>query len=144
MATRLMWIQEKKLQNLVKGKLSLLFKASVHGFTKNSLFRRRFCKGPTLIVIYSSDHVFGKYIPQEDTNETRASSFFFAFEETKISGCEIRLQNLNASFYYGLNEFWLDLPRKRVTLNFDTIEKLKLPQNQTISFEECEVFRCEG
>ncbi|XP_036207848.1 interferon-induced protein 44-like isoform X1 [Myotis myotis] len=145
MATRLTWIEEKKLQNLVKGKFSLLYRASVHGFTNSSLICRCKYQGPTLLVIYSSNHVFGSYIPQNDKNQTRGSCLLFAFEETKILRCELGPHDLTDFVYHYGNkgEFMIDLSGKKVTMSLDTIKKLKLSQHQTISFEECEVFRCE-
>lgn len=146
MATGLTWIQEKKLQNLVKGEFSLLYRASVHGFANSSLMCRCGYQGPTLLVIYSSDHVFGSYIPQNGKDETRGSCLLFAFEGTKILRCEIGPCNLKDYVYnYGIKrEFLIDLSGKKVTMSLDAIKKLKLSQHQTISFEECEVFRCEG
>lgn len=147
MATLLTWMQEKKLQNHLGGKqFSLLYRASVHGFSHINLLSRCSCQGTTLIVIYSSDHVFGIYIPQNDKNETRVSCLLFAFEETEISGCEIGPWDLNDCFYpyYRESKFLIDLPEKKVTVSLDTMKKLKLSQHKTISFEECEVFRCEG
>lgn len=96
-------------------------------------------------MIYSSDHVFGSYIPQNDKNNTRVSCFLFAFEETKILRYEIGPHNLKDYVYYFGNkrEFLMDLSGKKVTMSLDAIKKLKLSQYQTISFEECEVFRCE-
>ncbi|XP_059545068.1 interferon-induced protein 44-like [Myotis daubentonii] len=143
METRLTWKEEKKLQNLVTGKLSLLYKASAHGFANSSLICRCNYQGPTLLVIYSSDHVFGSYIPRNDKNETRVSCLLFAFEGTNILECKIRPQNLKDFFGHCGNkwEFLIGLSEKKVTMSLDTIKKLNL--SQTMYFEECEVFRCE-
>lgn len=140
METRLTWRREKKLQNLLKRKFSLLYKASVHGFAACYLFGRCYCQGPTLLVFYSSDLVWGTYIPQNDKNETRVSCLLFLFEGTTFSECEIGPWNLRDFLYHNhkQKEFLIDLPGKKVTMN------LELFKHQTISFEECEVFRCEG
>ncbi|XP_036303193.2 interferon-induced protein 44 [Pipistrellus kuhlii] len=144
MKTRLTWLQEKKLQNHLGGKqFSLLFKASVHGFCDENLHSRCFCQGPTLIVIYSSDHVFGLYIPQNDKNKATDSCLLFAFEETEILGCEIGPYNFTTIFFPIEREFKINLFRKEVKISLDTLKKLKLFQHQIISLEECEAFRCE-
>lgn len=147
MATRLTWLQEKKLQNCLGGKqFSLLYRASVCGFSDKNLFSKCYCQGPILIVIYSSDHVLGIYIPQNEKNKTRVSCFLFAFEGTEILGCKIGPGILGDFLYHysTKRELKIDLPNKKVNMSLDTIEKLKLSQHQTMSFEECEVFRCEG
>ncbi|XP_008137766.3 interferon-induced protein 44 [Eptesicus fuscus] len=146
MATRLTWLQEKELQNWLGGKqFSLLYRASVCGFSDTNLFSKCYCQGPILIVIYSSDHVFGIYIPQNEKNKTGVSCFLFTFEGTEILGCKIR-PGILEDFIYRYptqKELKIDLPNKKVNMSLDTIEKLKLSQHQTMSFEECEVFRCE-
>lgn len=146
MKTRLTWLQEKKLQNHLGGKqFSLLFKASVHGFHNSVLCSRCFCQGPTLMLIYSSDHVFGLYMPQNDKNKATDSCLLLAFEETEILGCEIGPCDLtDITSFSNKGKFQINLFSKEVTMSSDTLKKLKLFQHQVISLEECEAFRCEG
>lgn len=96
-------------------------------------------------MIYSSDHVFGLYMPQNDKYEATVSSLLFAFEETEILGCEIRPWDVRncITCYYSAMEFHINLLSKEVTMSLDAIKKLKLFPHQRISLEECEAFRCE-
>lgn len=151
MTTRLTWMQEKKLQNCLGGKqFSLLFKASVHDSDPEDLLHICCNQGPTITVIYSDDRVIAAYMSQ-GYNKEKESIIFFTFEGTKILKCEMQpgFQWEKSDFWhgqynYGNSDFQIDLKERKVTMSLNIIEKLTLPQCQTISFQECEVFRCEG
>ncbi|XP_022353143.1 interferon-induced protein 44-like [Enhydra lutris kenyoni] len=150
MATRLTAMQEKKLQNYFGGKrFTLLYKASVHEFSGYNFLKRCSGQGPTLMVIYGGCYVWGAYIRMNFKRDDTVPIVLFAFQENEISECDVGACSpptfLNE---YGLrwnnsSGFLLDLSEKKVTVDLDAAKKLGLPQNQPISFEECEVFRCE-
>ncbi|KAM7099836.1 interferon-induced protein 44 isoform 1-T1 [Molossus nigricans] len=147
--TRLTWMQEKKLQNYLGEKqFSLLYKASVRADSAKDLLQTCYNQGPTITVIYSFDRILGAYI-QENYHENKPVRItLLVFEGTEISRCEIG-PRLPHRFYCSWDDrdkssnFLIDLSEKTVKMSLGTIKELKLPENQKISFQECEVFRCE-
>ncbi|XP_068819931.1 interferon-induced protein 44 isoform X3 [Capricornis sumatraensis] len=114
-ATRLTWMQEKKLQNYFGEKqFSLLYKASVHGFSTNGLLQICSRQGPTLTVIYSKDRIVVAYM-HKNYGEGNYLITVFVFQETTITECKVG-------------------PFK-LLMSFD-----KDPDG---NLEDCEVFRCE-
>ena len=150
-ATCLTWMQEKKLQNCLGGKcFSLLFKASVHESSASDLLQRCRNQGPTITVIYSSDHVIVAYM-SEGYDKESDSIILFIFEGTEVLKCKIKpdlpldvYNSWTGRRYYGNSDFQINLDKREVTMNSKIVEKLTPAQCQTVSFQECEVFRCEG
>ncbi|XP_062961849.1 interferon-induced protein 44 [Cynocephalus volans] len=149
--TRLTWLQEKILQNYLGGKqFSLLYKASVHTFSGQNLLKKCCHQGPTIAVIYSEDNIIGAYVQESYQKGKNASIILFSLKETEISECKIGPYVLFSLFYdtnselqCGYNgEIQIDLRRKEIYMHLDIVNNLALPQ-KTISFQECEVFRCE-
>ncbi|XP_042536366.1 interferon-induced protein 44 isoform X1 [Dipodomys spectabilis] len=148
--TCLTWLEEKSLQNYFGGKqFSLLYKASVHGFSNSALLQRCSTQGPTLTVMYNKCFVFGTYMEQSYQEEKRDFSTVFVLQNAKISECKIGpyepIALLNADPVFGIpySNFSVQLSDKKVILQKDINKKLGLLENSTISIEECEVFRCE-
>ncbi|XP_004431640.1 PREDICTED: interferon-induced protein 44 [Ceratotherium simum simum] len=149
--TRLTWVQEKSLQNHFGGKqFSLLYKASDHEFSPQVLLQICSDQGPTVTVIYSGDHVIGAFMQKSYQAENEVSIKLFAFQETEILECEIRPCTPSMLFPVGKakpwqrnSEFNIDLQEKYMYIHSNTSKKLGLPQCDSISFKECEVFRCE-
>lgn len=144
MTTCLTWMQEKKLQNYFGDKqFSLLYKASVHEFSSESLLQRCSKQGPTITVIYSEDHIVGAYVQKSYLEDYFI--ILFAFQETAISECKIGPCQLSMLFRESdrNSEFNINLKKKEVAISINTMDKLGLPQC-CISFQECEIFRCEG
>lgn len=148
--TRLTWMQEKKLQKCLGGKqFSLLFKASVHESSTQGLLCKCLNQGPTITVIYSDDRVIVAYMSQ-GYDENNKFTILFTLEGTKILKCKIqpvsplKVFNLRHKKCNCENkDFQIDLRKREVTMSLNTIEKLTLPQCEIVSFQECEVFRCE-
>ena len=148
--TRLTAMQEKKLQNHFGGKqFTLLYKASVHAFSEYDFLSRCSNQGPTVMVIYGGPHVLGTYVKESYKKDERVPIVLFVFKEKEISQCNVGayspskfLDDYNVRWQS--SEFLINLRDKNVAINLDAAKKLGLPQNQPISFEECEVFRCEG
>lgn len=145
-ATRLTWMQEKKLQNYFGEKqLSLLYKASVHGFSTDRLLQICSKQGPTLTVIYSEDQIVGAYM-QKDYGEGNYLIAVFVFQETTITECKVgpfKLPMLFDKDVDGNLEVSIHLKGKTMYFSINAMEKLGLSQNY-ISFQDCEVFRSEG
>uniref|UniRef100_A0A4W2H0T8 Interferon induced protein 44 n=1 Tax=Bos indicus x Bos taurus TaxID=30522 RepID=A0A4W2H0T8_BOBOX len=144
-ATRLTWMQEKKLQNYFGEKqFSLLYKASVHGFSTDRLLQICSKQGPTLTVIYSEDQIVGAYM-QKDYGEGNYLIAVFVFQETTITECKVgpfKLPMLFDKNVDGNLEVSIHLKEKTMYFNINAMEKLGLSQIY-ISFQDCEVFRCE-
>ncbi|XP_008577667.1 PREDICTED: interferon-induced protein 44 [Galeopterus variegatus] len=149
--TRLTWLQEKILQNYLGGKqFSLLYKASVHKFSGQNLLQKCCHQGPTIALIYSEDNVIGAYVQESYQKGKNASIILFALKETEISECKKGPYVLFSLFYDTNSELQcgynggiqIHLPRKEIYMDSDIVNDLGLPQ-KPISFQECEVFRCE-
>nr|XP_014705473.2 interferon-induced protein 44 isoform X1 [Equus asinus] len=148
--TCLTWMQEKILQNHFGGKFNLLYKASVHKFSLEHLLQVCSNQGPTVTVIYSKDHVTGAFM-QEGYQEGKTSFItLFALQETKILECKMKLCVPSMLFvtWTGCHrqkkyEFGIDLTGRKLHISANTSKELGLLQCESISFEECEVFRCE-
>ncbi|XP_069334218.1 interferon-induced protein 44 [Eulemur rufifrons] len=147
--THLTWLQEKLLQNYFGGKkFSLLYKASVHGFSTVQLLERCHNEGPTMTVIYSGDYVMGVYAQESYQERKEVSIILFVLQDTNISKCKMSLLIPQKSDYPGIlqnceGELVINLGRKNVKVASKIIENLGLPQNNPISIQEYEVFRCE-
>ncbi|KAG8507928.1 Interferon-induced protein 44 [Galemys pyrenaicus] len=143
-ATRLTWMQEKKLRKSFLGKqLSLLYKATVQNFSVHSLLPKCCDQEHILIVVYTKDHVIGAYIHEGFQQQREVPITIFVLRETGISEFTRELHIPSALFptYYCGNTFHICLKQKTVTIPSGTTEKLGLPQCNAISIEECEVFR---
>ncbi|XP_037004028.2 interferon-induced protein 44 [Artibeus jamaicensis] len=147
--TRLTWMQEKKLQNFLGGKrFSFLLKISAHEYESWNLLRRGLKQGPTITVFYTNDRVIVAYMSQGYV-KNNTSTILFTFEGTKILNCKIQPSlswqgfDSRIGYLYGNSDFQVNLGKGKVTMSLNAIEKLALPQCQTVSFQECEVFRCE-
>ncbi|XP_032152399.1 interferon-induced protein 44 isoform X2 [Sapajus apella] len=147
--TRLTWLQEKILQNYIGEKrLSLLYKASVHGFCKQALLDRCCNQGPTLTVIYSGDHVIGAYSQMSYQQGKYAAILLFTLQGTKISKCETgrctpEILFADENIQCNSIDFWINVSYQKVIMSLKKIENLGLGQNRAMSIQECEVFRCE-
>ncbi|XP_069422781.1 interferon-induced protein 44 isoform X1 [Ovis canadensis] len=144
-ATRLTWMHEKKLQNYFGEKqFSLLYKASVHGFSTNSLLQICSRQGPTLTVIYSKDRIVVAYM-HKNYGEGNYLITVFVFQETTTTECKVGPFKLLMSFAKdpgGNLEVSMHLKEKTMYFSVNAKKKLGLLQNY-ISFQDCEVFRCE-
>ncbi|KAB0365980.1 hypothetical protein FD754_010136 [Muntiacus muntjak] len=129
-ATRLTWRQEKKMQNYFGEKQFSLYKASVHGFSTNSMLKICSEQGPTLTVNYGE----GNYL-----------IIVFVFQESIITKCKVgpfKLPMLFDEDNYGNREVSIHLKEKTMHFSKNTVKKLGLSQRY-ISFQDCEVFQCE-
>ncbi|XP_012642737.1 interferon-induced protein 44 [Microcebus murinus] len=144
--TGLTWLQEKLLQNYFGGKkFSLLYKASVHGFSGVELFRKCCQEAPTMSVIYSRDYVMGVYAQKSYDEIDKCSIILFVLQDTNISKCEMSLQTAWKSgiIWSCQGKLSINLETKDVKMASNIIETLGLPKNDPISIQEYEVFRCE-
>uniref|UniRef100_A0A8D2DSM4 Interferon induced protein 44 n=1 Tax=Sciurus vulgaris TaxID=55149 RepID=A0A8D2DSM4_SCIVU len=144
LTTRLTWLQEKRLQNHFGGKqFSLLYKASVHGFSAKNLFQKCCNQGPIIIVIYSENDVTGAYVQHSYQENREVPIILFVLQETEILEYKIG-SHIPEILIYDRYLPLSDFNQKLVAMSSKVSEELGLPENCTASFQECEVFRCEG
>uniref|UniRef100_A0A8D2JRB4 Interferon-induced protein 44 n=1 Tax=Sciurus vulgaris TaxID=55149 RepID=A0A8D2JRB4_SCIVU len=143
LTTRLTWLQEKRLQNHFGGKqFSLLYKASVHGFSAKNLFQKCCNQGPIIIVIYSENDVTGAYVQHSYQENREVPIILFVLQETEILEYKIG-SHIPEILIYDRYLPLSDFNQKLVAMSSKVSEELGLPENCTASFQECEVFRCE-
>ncbi|XP_057186909.1 interferon-induced protein 44-like [Triplophysa rosa] len=88
--SRLSEWQKKKLCSLLNhANLSLLFKASVHGYTANAFHQKCNGQGPTVVVAYNNTgYVFGAYTSKDYAQTSRnivdEKAFLFSFNDKSI------------------------------------------------------------
>ncbi|XP_027626679.1 interferon-induced protein 44 isoform X1 [Tupaia chinensis] len=145
--TNLTWWQKKILQNhFGEKRLSLLYKASVHTFSRHHLLGRCSNQGPTITVIYGDNCVTGVYVQESYQEQEEISSvIIFALKETKILEYKIRSYDsllFGSQFMSRNDDFCINLHNQKLSIPSDVRKKLRLPQDH-ISIQECEVFRCE-
>lgn len=141
--TRLTWLQKKILQNhFGDKKFSLLYKASVHGFSTQDLLDRCCNQGPIVTVIYSKNVVSGVYVEDNYPGGTTVSIITFVLGETEILECKTKSYNLFVD-YDDNAEYCINLRSGRVVISPKIAKSLELPPGHQYSFQECEVFRCE-
>ncbi|KAM8791214.1 interferon-induced protein 44-like isoform 1-T2 [Rhynchonycteris naso] len=150
LTTCLTWMQEKKLQNCLRGKqLKLLYVASVHNFCSQNLFQSCCYQGPTITMMYTSDCVIGAYMSDNYQDKKKVPIVLLALKGTEILACKIRpcfplgKRHNEEIVYDNSSDLQICLERKKVFLSSNAKEKLNLPLHMDISFQECKVFRCE-
>ncbi|KAI4898406.1 hypothetical protein NFI96_005005 [Prochilodus magdalenae] len=151
--------QEKKLCSMFSSRrLSLLFKASVHGYTADAFHRKCDRQGPTVTVAYNnSGYIFGAYTSRDyaQTNQNIADekAFLFSFNEKEmkrdplrvISGEAQRSHNDGAAGPNFISLVFLHNNTATVysnpgTYQFDPVEM----HGNNLQLVECEVYRVEG
>ncbi|KAF5886795.1 interferon-induced protein 44-like, partial [Clarias magur] len=157
--SRLSMEQELKLCSLLsQGKLTLLFKASVHGFTADAFHRKCDRQGATVTVAYNnSGYVFGAYTSkdyaQTGQNIIDDKAFMFSFNEHEVDKAPYRLVSTNdqCSFIDGntgpnyvsllfLHNNTATVYSNPGTYNFIPVEM----HGNDLQLSECEVYRVEG
>ncbi|KAI4872054.1 hypothetical protein NFI96_018771, partial [Prochilodus magdalenae] len=151
--------QERKLCSMLgSGRLSLLFKASVHGYTADAFHRKCDRQGPTVTVAYNnSGYIFGAYTSRDyaQTNQNIADekAFLFSFNEKEmkrdplrvISGEAQRSHNDGAAGPNFISLVFLYNNTATVNSNPGTyqFDPVKMHGND-LQLTECEVYRVEG
>ncbi|XP_030630440.1 interferon-induced protein 44-like [Chanos chanos] len=156
--SRLTKEQEKKLCTLLgQAKLSLLFKATVHGYNNYAFHQKCDRQGPTVTVAYNkSGYVFGAYTSkdyaQTGQNVTDDRAFLFSFCDHKPKAEPLRVVSNNPQFaftdsstgpnYASLVILYNDTDTVQSnpgTYNFDPIQM----HGNDLQLIECEVYRVE-
>ncbi|KAF5886794.1 interferon-induced protein 44-like, partial [Clarias magur] len=151
--------QELKLCSLLgQGKLSLLFKASVHGFTADAFHRKCDRQGATVTVAYNySGFIFGAYTSkdyaQTGQNIKDDKAFLFSLNESDDNKAPLRVVSTNAQCAftdgntgpnYGslvfLHNNTATVYSNPGTYNFSPVEM----HGNDLQLSECEVYRVEG
>lgn len=158
--SRLSKQQEMKLSSLLgHAKLSLLFKASVHGFKSNSFHQKCDHQGSTITVAYNnSGYIFGactsKDYAQTGQNITDDKAFLFSFKTNDdVDKAPLRVVSTNPQQAFsdgntGPNFFSLLFMYNNTatvysnpgTYPFDPVEM----HGNNLQLIECEVYRVEG
>uniref|UniRef100_A0A8C2HQB5 TLDc domain-containing protein n=1 Tax=Cyprinus carpio TaxID=7962 RepID=A0A8C2HQB5_CYPCA len=98
--------QNKKLCSLFNhANLSLLFKASVHGYNANAFHQKCNMQGPTVIVAYNkSGYVFGAFTSkdfrQTNQNVVDDKAFLFSFNDKEMKEDPMRVLSGNPQFAF--------------------------------------------
>ncbi|KAK2900764.1 hypothetical protein QQF64_015237 [Cirrhinus molitorella] len=98
--------QKKKLCSLFNhANLSLLFKASVHGYNANAFHQKCNMQGPTVIVAYNkSGYVFGAFTSkdyrQSNQNIVDDKAFLFSFNDKAMKEDPLRVLSGNPQFAF--------------------------------------------
>ena len=151
--------QERKLCSMLgSGRLSLLFKASVHGYTADAFHRKCDRQGPTVTVAYNnSGYIFGAYTSRDyaQTNQNIADekAFLFSFNEKEKKRDPLRVisgeaQPSHTDGATGPNFISLVFLHNNTatvssnpgTYQFDPVEM----HGNDLQLTECEVYRVEG
>ncbi|XP_042574507.1 interferon-induced protein 44-like isoform X1 [Cyprinus carpio] len=152
--------QRKKLCSLLNhANLSLLFKASVHGFNATTFHQKCNTQGPTVIVAYNkSGYVFGaftsKSYAQTGQNVVDSKAFLFSFNDKEMKEDPLRVVTANPQYSFTDNGpnfnslVFLYNNSATVSSNPGTyqFDPQKMHGND-LQLTECEVYRvedCEG
>ncbi|XP_051022008.1 interferon-induced protein 44-like [Acomys russatus] len=154
--TRLTWIEEKILENLLgKASLTLLYKSSVHG---SSIFRMtKTCshQGATMTVVHLNEEVVGVFMLEcfsSLPSEKPRTCVWFSFERNNSPGISalfldtvVTVSNEQLKFLspYGLS-LTLDPSKCKLHLNNAVIKILDLNVKNISQYLECEIFRVDG
>ncbi|XP_049337993.1 interferon-induced protein 44-like isoform X4 [Astyanax mexicanus] len=157
--SRLSRQQEKQLCFLLNcSRLSLLFKASVHGYTADAFHRRCDRQGPTVTVAYNNSYfIFGAYTSkdyaQTGQNIADDKAFVFSFNEREMKKKPLRVVSTEAQRSFvdantGPNFVSLLFLHNNTatvysnpgTYNFDPVEM----HGNDLQLTEFEVYRVEG
>ncbi|XDV27682.1 hypothetical protein PO909_031179 [Leuciscus waleckii] len=149
--------QRKKLCSLLShDRLSLLFKASVHGYNVNTFHQKCNTQGPTVIVAYNkSGYVFGAFTSkdygQTDQNVVDDKAFLFSFNDKEVKEDPLRVFSGNPQYSFTDNGPNFDslvfLYNNTATVYYSntatyTFDPHKMHGND-LQLTECEVYRVE-
>jgi len=149
--------QKKKLCSLLShARLSLLFKASVHGYHVNTFHQKCYTQGPTVIVAYNkSGYVFGaftsKNYAQTGQNVVDDKAFLFSFNDKEVNEAPLRVFSGNPQYSFTDNgpnfNSLMFLYNNTATVYSNpgtyTFDPQKMHGND-LQLTECEVYRVEG
>ncbi|XP_049338792.1 interferon-induced protein 44-like isoform X1 [Astyanax mexicanus] len=156
--SRLSKQQEMKLCSMLScSRLSLLFKASVHGYTGAAFHQKCDNQGPTVTVAYNiSGYIFGAYTSknyaQTGQNILDENAFLFSFNEREMKKDPLRVvcaagqyssyDTSTGPYFHSLVFLHNDTPTvysNPGTFNFDPVEM----HGNDLQLIECEVYRVE-
>lgn len=152
--------QEMTLRSIFgHAKLSLLYKASVHGFSSNSFHQKCDNQGPTVTVAYNTaGYIFGAFTSkdyaQTGQNIGDEKAFLFSFNRQDVDAAPLRVMSTEAlwrAFIDGstgpnfvsmvfLSNNMASVVSYPGTYNFDPMEM----HGGILELSECEVYRVEG
>ncbi|XP_050005466.1 interferon-induced protein 44-like isoform X2 [Alexandromys fortis] len=154
--TRLTWIQEKLLEQLLgKASLTLLYKSSIHQFKTLDMTKICSNQGSTITVIHLEQNVVGVFmLEQFPLLHSKKSSLcvWFSFRQSSSTGMPALVLNtqveVNATQLKFFSSSGLSLlvdPRNyELHLNAEVIKELELDLKGVSPYLECEMFRVDG
>lgn len=98
--------QKKKLRSILNhANISLLFKASVHGYSTTTFHQKCNRQGPTVVVAYNnSGYVFGAYTSkdygQTGQNVVDEKAFLFSYNDNKVKADPMRVVSGNPQYAF--------------------------------------------
>lgn len=149
--------QKKKLCSLLNNaKLSLLYKASVHGYSTSTFNQKCDKQGPTVVVAYNkSGYVFGAFTSkdygQTGQNIVDDKAFLFSFNDKELKEDPLRVISGNPKFAFTDNgpnfDSLIFLYNSTATVKSNPgtyqFDPQRMHGNDLI-LTECEVYRVEG
>lgn len=156
MTTRLTWIQEKLLEQLLgKASLTLLYKSSVHQFITLDMTKRCSNQGSTMTVIHLKQNVVGVFMLEQFPllrSEKSSTCVWFSFRQgssTGISALVLKTQvevSVTQLKFFSPGGFSLIVdPRNfELHLSVEVIKALQLDLKGVSPYLECEIFRVDG
>lgn len=156
MTTRLTWIQEKLLGQLLgKASLTLLYKSSIHQFKTLDMTKICSNQGSTMTVIHLEQNVVGVFmLEQFPLLHSKKSSLcvWFSLGQSSSTGMPALVLNtqveVNATQLKFFSSSGLSLlvdPRNyELHLNAEVIKELELDLKGVSPYLECEMFRVDG
>lgn len=158
MTSRLTWLEERSLRNLLgNASLSLLYKDSVHGCSIKDMVQRCRQQGSTITMIYLPNSIVGVLmlgdIPEiAGDSEKPCISFCFSFQKkdniTEMSTFFLNLLKVDSAYlgFYssGGLKFYVYPKERVISLSHLLAKELGLQSSTYSQCWECEAFRVEG
>lgn len=156
MTTRLTWIQEKLLEQLLgKASLTLLYKSSVHQFVTLDMTKRCSNQGSTMTVIHLEQNVVGVFMLEQFPllrSEKSSTCVWFSFRQSSSTGMSALVLNTQVEVSVTQLKFFspggfsliVDPRNYELHLSAEVIKELELDLKGVSPYLECEIFRVDG
>nr|XP_048309554.1 interferon-induced protein 44-like isoform X3 [Myodes glareolus] len=154
--TRLTWIQEKLLEQLLgKASLTLLYKSSVHQFITLDITKRCSNQGSTMTVIHLKQNIVGVFMLEQFPllrSEKSSTCVWFSFRQGSSTGMSALVLNTQVEVSVTQLKFFspggfsliVDPRNYELHLSAEVIKELQLDLKGVSPYLECEIFRVDG
>lgn len=156
MTTRLTWIQEKLLEQLLgKASLTLLYKSCVHQFLTLDMTKRCSNQGSTMTVIHLEQNVVGVFMLEQFPllhSEKSSTCVWFSFRQSSSPGMSALVLNTQVEVSVTQLKFFspsgfsliVEPGNYELRLSAKVIKELELDLKGVSPYLECEIFRVDG